>query len=465
MLTHPSPLFAIPQELLERIALHLALSNAAGPPVHLIALLTTCKYVRHVLSSTDLYSKIFRGMFDVDAPRRRLGPRAHHSRFLVSQLKTYCTALRRIRQGDIFAPDAEDILRTAFILLMENDGKNRAQLEWANTYDFVNSFVRRRLWQDLVNGWPRDTPLHSLALWVMWCMTDQSVSHCLLSDSFPSHLLSYLIFQQAFLHAKPQTNGTISSLTYILMLSWPSRYLGFSLFDYSSSHIFQYPSYFAPDTHFHLPLLEEWEHSDLVSLQTAHGAYPVLPPRGDAVAEVLHFGRTIRFRTPPISIAAKLIYFSRREMTPLQCPSNIPPDRPTALEHGISWGQTQADIIEVNSHTSAQLVPTSDWNWKFTLTPEQRMIEEEGVWSRDLLAPSAAWDNDWERSTTCWDPWAHVELKGTVYTFGSMDGLWQGRLLVRSNFPPSFPGQPSTLDTRNARIFSACYKSSMPHAL
>jgi hypothetical protein len=231
MLAHPSPLFAIPQELLERIALHLALSSSTGPPVHLIALLCTCKYVRHALSSTDLYSKIFRGMFDVDALRRRLGPRTLHSRFLVSQLKTYCTALRRIRHGDIFAPDVEDVLRTAFILLTENDGKNRAQLEWANTYGFVNSFVRRRLWHDPVNGWPRDTPLHSLVLWVMWCMTDQSVSPFLLSDPSASLPLSNLIFRQTSLHTKPQTNGTTSSLTYFLMLSWPSRYLSFSPFN------------------------------------------------------------------------------------------------------------------------------------------------------------------------------------------------------------------------------------------
>ena len=229
MLTHLSPLFAIPQELLERIALHLALANSTGPPVHLIALLCTCKYVRHALSSTDLYSKIFRGMFDVDAPRRRLGPRALHSRFLVSQLKTYCTALRRIRQGDIFAPDVEDVLRTAFILLMENDGKNRAQLEWANTYAFVNNFVRHRLWQDTVNGWPRDTPLHSLVLWVMWCMTDQSLSPPFFSSD-PS--ASYLVFRQTSLHTNPQTNGTTSSLSYFLTLSWPSRYLSFSLFNF-----------------------------------------------------------------------------------------------------------------------------------------------------------------------------------------------------------------------------------------
>ncbi len=224
-------LLAIPQEILERVALHLALANQTGPPVNLIALLGTCKYVRHALSSSDLYAKIFRGMFDEDAPRRRLGPRALHSRFLASQLKTYCIALRRIRHGDIFAPDVEDVLRTAFILLTENDGKNRAQLEWANTYGFVKNFVRHRLWHDLRNGWPRDTPLHSLVLWVMWCMTDQSAPPFILSGPSALLPLSYLIFRQTSLRTKPQTNGTTSLLLFFLMLSWPSRYLSFSLFN------------------------------------------------------------------------------------------------------------------------------------------------------------------------------------------------------------------------------------------
>jgi hypothetical protein len=171
-----APLFAIPIEILERIALELALLCPLGPPADLIALLCTCKYVHDTLSfhsSPHLYAKIFRGMFDVDAPRRRLGGRSLRPQILALQLKTYCTALRRIRRQDVFAPDIEDLLRTAFILLTENDGKNRAQLEWANTYALVNDFIRYRLWQDTVNGWPRDTPLHALALWVMWCMTDR----------------------------------------------------------------------------------------------------------------------------------------------------------------------------------------------------------------------------------------------------------------------------------------------------
>jgi hypothetical protein len=149
---------------------------------------------------------------------------------------------------------------------------------------------------------------------------------------------------------------------------------------------------------------------------------------------VNHFDRNIRFRTPPVTAAARLLYFSRREMIPLDIPSALPVDWPTAFAQGIHPPQTQADIIEVNSHAGAQFVPPSHWDWKSTLTPEQRQLEEEGVWMRDLVAPSVAWDNDWERFTTCWDPWADVELKGTMYTFGSMDGLWQGRMLVRYAF-------------------------------
>lgn len=188
MQPHASPLFAIPVEILERIALEVALLSPLGPPADLIPLLCTCKYVHRTLSfhsSNDLYAKIFRGMFDVGAPRRRFGRRALQSDVLALQLRTYCATLQRIRRGDIYASDVEHLLRTAFILVTENDGKNRAQLEWANTYGFVNNFARHRLWHDAVNGWPQDTPLHSLALWVMWCMTDTGVPLFILAIPLP----------------------------------------------------------------------------------------------------------------------------------------------------------------------------------------------------------------------------------------------------------------------------------------
>ncbi|KAI9444668.1 hypothetical protein H4582DRAFT_1910428 [Lactarius indigo] len=392
MQTNASPLTRVPTEVLERIALELALSPA----------LDTSITQFHMSSSNDLYAKIFLGMFDVGAARRRFGTLASRSRILASQLKSYCVALKRIRRGDLNAPDIEDLLRTVFILLTENDGKNREQLEWANAYQFANNFVHQRLWQDTINGWPRDTPLHSLALWVLWCMTDAD---------------------KLALETPDERNNLIRLVLPYVVMS------------------FKYSSFFAPDNHLVLPLPDEWEHRDIVSLETAHGQYPVFPSRDDPIASVNHFGRNIRFRTPPVTAAARLLYFSRREMIPLDIPSVLPLDWPTAIAQGIQPPQTQADIIEVNSHAGAQFVPPSHWDWKSTLTPEQRRLEEDGIWRRNLLAPSAAWDNDWERFTACWDPWADTDLKGTVYTFGSMDGPLAGedaRLVSNPVYPEQF---------------------------
>ncbi|KAF8265775.1 hypothetical protein EI94DRAFT_1734777 [Lactarius quietus] len=409
MQAHTSPLTRLPTEVLERIALELALSPALGPPVHLTSLLCTCKHVRDTIShvrSNDLYAKIFLGMFDVGAVRRRIGSSAVRSRSLASQLKIYCTTLKRIRRGDINAPDIEDLLRTVFIILTENDGKNREQLEWANTYQFVYNFVHHRLWEDTVNGWPRDTPLHSLALWVLWCMTDASA---FLFVTSPSPLFLLMILQTDLL-MRLRTSGITSSSSCSLTLS-----LFFVFCSGQSSHT---PTSGCIDPH------------DIISLQTAHGQYPVFPSRDDPAAKVHYYDRIIRFRAPMITAAARLLYFSRREMIPLDIPSTLPVDWPTAIAQNIHPPQTQADIIEVNSHAGAQFVPPSHWDWMSELTPKQRVLEELGDWRRDLLATSAAWDSDWERSTTCWDAWAEPELKGTTYTFGSMDGLWQGRMLI-----------------------------------
>jgi hypothetical protein len=96
-------------------------------------------------------------------------------------------------------------------------------------------------------------------------------------------------------------------------------------------------------------------------LQTAHGEYPIYPPRGDAIVEVFHSGCPIYFRMPPITIAAKLIDFSRRETIPLVIPDDIPDDRAAAIAQNNNSSLTKADIIEVNSHVGAQFVDASDW--------------------------------------------------------------------------------------------------------
>ena len=58
-------------------------------------------------------------------------------------------------------------------MLLDNDGKNRCQLDRVHLDDSVDAFVTRRVWENrwFHNGWPIDNPVNSLALWLMWMNT------------------------------------------------------------------------------------------------------------------------------------------------------------------------------------------------------------------------------------------------------------------------------------------------------
>lgn len=90
-------------------------------------------------------------------------------------------------------------LWAAFLMMVESDGKNEAQLlEWAGLKTFADRFVRERLWEgrDNYNGWPAESVTNSLALWLMWLTTDEGafsrheVPDCrVLTVSFRIHAL------------------------------------------------------------------------------------------------------------------------------------------------------------------------------------------------------------------------------------------------------------------------------------
>ena len=173
-----SILCRFPAEILENIALEVVASEPLGPPKALIPLLCTCKSVHNVLAfnqSYDLFARVFQTKFDIGAVRRRFGPKSVRSTNLAMQLKKYCTNLQEIRRGDIHSPDIHDILRTSFLMATENDGKNARQLAWAGLDTFVDRFVRARLCEDVAqhNGWPAESSVNALALWLMWFTTTQ----------------------------------------------------------------------------------------------------------------------------------------------------------------------------------------------------------------------------------------------------------------------------------------------------
>jgi hypothetical protein len=169
----------MPIEVLERIAFHLFLSNPIGlpkPSEGLSPLLCTCRYIHDsIAGNPKIYADIFYAKFDTAAPVRRFGARALYTSTLQHQLKKYLSVMRFLREDDIWASNTEEMLWFAFFAMTEDDGKNRAQMLWAGLDTFAENLVRARLYQTCRNGWPQESPLNSLALWLMWMTTTRGM--------------------------------------------------------------------------------------------------------------------------------------------------------------------------------------------------------------------------------------------------------------------------------------------------
>jgi hypothetical protein len=166
-----SPLCAIPAEILEHIAYELASLFPLGPPSALVPLLLTCKTVKTRLAgNTTLYSRIFRFKFDSSAVRRRAFDPTPTQYF--DQLVLYCTQLQKLR-GQV-RDDCDEVLFCAYLMMLENDGRNAAQLEHAGLDSYLDIFVRTRLWDDQSHGWPTDNTASACALWLVWMTTTES---------------------------------------------------------------------------------------------------------------------------------------------------------------------------------------------------------------------------------------------------------------------------------------------------
>ncbi|PCH34350.1 hypothetical protein WOLCODRAFT_62488 [Wolfiporia cocos MD-104 SS10] len=391
---HSSLLEDLPYDVLAHVATELALLQPLGPPAALVPLLLTCRHVHDALCvrhAPDMWARVFRAKFDTRAPLRRLGARTARSSHQVAQLKKLSRALTRIRRGDIYDPGLEADLWTAFVMYMENDGRNEAHLEWANVHGLVDSYIRTRLWENRHNGWPAETATNSLAIWVMWCtltadrLRDMSAAH-------RSHIMDLI---------RP----------YVLTA-------------------LRYPSFHAPDNHFDFPLPAELQEEFPYTLMTPHGFYPLYRQPESLLEEFPHFGISLGISAPLIAQGAKLLYMTMYQ-THLPHHPGLPPNREHAQQQGLTHvGPTREDIDEANAHHAVRLVERGDWDWRSRLTPDEGRLEDDGAWRRGLRAMSARWDNDWNRLTGCIDPWDTPELKGVVYTYGTLDGLWSGRLLT-----------------------------------
>lgn len=135
-LARPSPLLALPDELLSQVAFFCALSSTPGPPSGLVPLLCTHSRLAGCLSSDanpSLYGRILRATWDLAAVRRRYGPDALADvRAESAELRRRWRILQTVRAlgddvgGWLTAHEAdgerllEETMLEVILLLMEN---------------------------------------------------------------------------------------------------------------------------------------------------------------------------------------------------------------------------------------------------------------------------------------------------------------------------------------------------------
>ena len=376
-------LLALPPDVLDLIALHLALADQLGPPAHLVPLLCAHSLFNNNLSITrnsHLYARIFRAKFDHAAAHRRFPDDAAYSHVLASQLVRNCQTLQRIRRRAIIVDD----LYRAFVLYLENDGLNAAQLSDAGLPDLIERYVLNRLWhgRDRSHNWPTESRENAFALWLFWYTLTPGPSY------FPySYSLAHPHKDRLAAH-DPAHRNLLQTLI-----------RPFAVYN------FRYPPFLAPDIHYSFPLTVSPDVLRDHSVLTPHGFYPQYREPRYVKHTFTHYDTDIALVEPPIGLVAKLLYVALLEHQPQEYPSAdlLPDDRAEAEQLGAS-GPTYADYLAFGGLRAARPPTRPD---------------------------SARSDADWERWRACYNPWSEKKPPGRAYTPGSLSGLWGGRFLVR----------------------------------
>ncbi len=182
----------LPQEVLDEVAYLLGSDNFYGPPSSLMSLVLTSRHLYSRLSfrlNHHLYASIFRFKFDTAAAEARFGSDRLTSWALADELRRRCIVLKRLRAridsttttrhgcGGESKMSLRDVLFTAYILVLENDGKNMAQLEnygrledWIREFWFDPHGSSLAIYSMRTGGWPFDRIETALGMWLYWFM-------------------------------------------------------------------------------------------------------------------------------------------------------------------------------------------------------------------------------------------------------------------------------------------------------
>lgn len=185
----------------------------------------------------------------------------------------------------------------------------------------------------------------------------------------------------------------------------------------------QYPSFYAPDAYYLLPLCDEGEPS------AEHFSAPLSP-----ISTITHYSHKLTLCAPVIVSAALLATIVRLEeeqnlhsLPPATM--RLPPNRMAASAVG-AMGPTLEDVVHFHCHTRVALRKQCTTEISSSLYQDEA-CEEAIDKSCSTSIGSGCYDEDWSRLVACYDPWLRqAPLRGPVYKVGSLSGSWAGRIVV-----------------------------------
>ena len=186
----------VPQEVLEHIAFYLFTHQFLGPPSALLSLVMTNRRIHSQLSVTStphVYARVFAHKFDIAPAIRRLGPDRTTPCILARELQVRCFLLKRMRmrldsivQTSALDNDAfslQELLFHAYLMMLENEGKNEKQLReyagvegWLREYWFTEKGASRAIPFLNTDRWLPESPEVALAMWLFWFLLRPGIS-------------------------------------------------------------------------------------------------------------------------------------------------------------------------------------------------------------------------------------------------------------------------------------------------
>jgi hypothetical protein len=162
----------LPLEVFEDVAFLIATEDTSIARLsNLIPLLLLDRETSKFLSfdsNRPLYARIYATKFDTKTTTRRLGKERLTAYGLAEELKKRCLHLRAIRTLSSELGLIEPAIWTAFVMMLENDGKNeRLLLEYAQIGHWLKNF-----WLTISNalegeGWPSNSLFNSICMWLL----------------------------------------------------------------------------------------------------------------------------------------------------------------------------------------------------------------------------------------------------------------------------------------------------------